>query len=122
MSLKFFADHCIPNSLIESLTSDNYQVFRLREHLPTNARDIEVIKKANEMAAILISLNSDFADIITYPPSEYLGIIALQFQDQPKLQSHVLSRLKTYFKKNPEMQHYQGKLFVAEPHRIRVWE
>lgn len=55
MRLKFFADHCISNFIIEKLNS------------------------------ILISLNGDFVDIVTYPPVKYKGIIALQARNYPKL-------------------------------------
>jgi hypothetical protein len=34
-----------------------------------------VISEAQELDAILISLNGDFADIVTYPPEKYKGII-----------------------------------------------
>ncbi|MBI2645689.1 MAG: DUF5615 family PIN-like protein [Deltaproteobacteria bacterium] len=122
MGLKFFIDHCVPNSFIESLTDEGHEVLKLKDFLPTNTADIKVIEKAFELKAILISLNGDFADILSYPPQNYNGIIAIQFQNQPKLQGHILGRLKPYFKDNPTMSHYKGKLFVAEPHRIRIWE
>ena len=122
MGLKFFIDHCVPNSFIEGLRDDGYEVFKLKDFLPADAADIKVIEKAHELNAILISLNGDFADILSYPPQKYKGIIAVQFQNQPKLQGHILGRLKLYFKDNPHMNHYNGKLFVAEPHRIRIWE
>ena len=43
-----------------------------KDFLPTNAPDLKVIEKALELKAILISLNGDFADILSYPPKNYL--------------------------------------------------
>lgn len=54
MSLRFFADHCIPNSLMKVLIDDGHEVLRLREHLPTDSSDLAVIEKAQEMDAILL--------------------------------------------------------------------
>ncbi|MBI4041713.1 MAG: DUF5615 family PIN-like protein [Deltaproteobacteria bacterium] len=122
MGLKFLTDHCVPNSFFEALKEEGYEVFKLKEVLPTNAPDAKVLEKALELKAILISLNGDFADILSYPPKKFLGIMSIQLQNEPKLQSHILRHLKPYLKENPKMSHYQGKLFVIEPHRIRIWE
>ena len=68
MSLCFFADHCVPKSIIRFLSEAGYEVFILREYIPCDSDDNSVIDKAQELGAILISLNSDFANIISFPP------------------------------------------------------
>jgi predicted nuclease of predicted toxin-antitoxin system len=78
MSLRFFADHCISNSIIQTLRAAGHEVLRLRDYIPVDSPDQAVISKAQELDSILVSLNGDFADIVTYPPSDYKGIIALQ--------------------------------------------
>jgi predicted nuclease of predicted toxin-antitoxin system len=40
----------------------------LRNQLPINAKDPEVIARAQNLEALLVTLNGDFADIINYPP------------------------------------------------------
>ncbi len=85
MSLKFFADHCVPNTVIQALRNGGYRVFILREHIPRDSPDPVVIAKAQELNAILVSLNGYFADIVTYPPSDYKGIIALQVKNHPEV-------------------------------------
>ncbi len=78
MSLRFFADHCVSNFIVRTLEDVGYDVFRLRDYIPTDSPDPDVIGKVQELDAILVSLNGDFANIVTYPPSKYKGIIALQ--------------------------------------------
>ena len=34
--------------------------------------------------------------------------------------SGIVSRLKDYFSANPDLDHYTGKLFLVEVHRIRI--
>ena len=81
MALRFLADHCISNFIVQTLRDAKYEVFRLRDLLPVDSSDAVVIAKAQEVNAILLSLNGDFADIVTYPPRNYRGIVALQMRN-----------------------------------------
>ncbi len=122
MSLRFFADHCVPGSVANSLRQSGYQLDLLKEHLPTDTPDPEVIAYAQMLGAILLTLNGDFADIINYPPANYGGIIAMQVKNQPASIPRTLIRLLTYLTDNPEREHYTGKIFLVEPQRIRIRE
>lgn len=122
MSLKLFADYCIPKSVIKSLIDDGYEVLKLKNFLPADSPDVLVIEKAQEMDAILLSLNGDFTDIITYPPSNYKGIIALQVKNHPEIIPELIERLKKYLLAHNHMKHYKGKLIIVESHRIRIRE
>lgn len=84
--------------------------------------DSKVIAKAQEIGAILLSLNGDFADIVTYPPERYKGIVALQVRNHPEVLPSMMARLTAYLKAEPAMEHYRGKLLVVEVDRIRVRE
>jgi hypothetical protein len=43
MGLRFFADHCIPNSIIQRLLDAGHEVFRLKDHIPVESPDPFVI-------------------------------------------------------------------------------
>jgi predicted nuclease of predicted toxin-antitoxin system len=120
MALRFLADHCVPNSVLQTLREASHEVLRLKGLLPVESPDAAVIAKAQEIGAILISLNGDFADIVTYPPGRYQGIVALQVRNHPEALPHLMARLTGYLKAQPAMQHYRGKLLVVEVDRIRV--
>lgn len=107
-------------SIIQSLRDAGYEVLRLRNYIPPESLDPVVISKAQELDAILISLNGDFADIVTYSPINYKGIIALQVRNHPEIIPQLMERLKDYLSFHPEMNYYRGKLFLAEVHRIRI--
>lgn len=121
MNLKFFADHCVSNFVVRTLQDLGCLVFKLRDRMPTNSPDQQVILKAQELDSILISLNGDFTNIITYPPGDYKGIVALQIKNHPEITLQIMKRLKEYLLANPKMEHYKGKLFLVEVHRIRIW-
>lgn len=120
MSLRFFADHCVPNSIIRILRDAGYEVLRLKDFIPKNSPDKVVIAKAQELDTILVSLNGDFADIVTYPPSYYKGIIALQVRNHPEIIPQLMERLKEYLSFHSDMNYYKGKLLLAEAYRIRI--
>ena len=122
MALQFLADHCVPNSVIQSLRQANHEVLRLKDLLPVESPDAAVIAKAQEIGAILLSLNGDFADIVTYPPERYKGIVALQVRNHPEVLPHLMARLAAYLKAAPAVEHYRGKLLVVEVDRIRIRE
>ena len=122
MALRFLADHCISNSIIQSLRDAHHEVLKLKDVLPVESEDTLVIEKAREINAILLSLNGDFADIVTYPPRKYLGIVALQMRNHAEALPQLLRRLTAYLAAHLTMEHYRGKLFVVEPDRIRIRE
>lgn len=120
MRLRFFADQCVPGSVIKVLQDAGHEVLRLKDHIPPDPPDPVVIAKAQELNAILLSCDSDFADIVTYPPAIYHGIVALQVRNHPKVIPDLMTRLITYLSDHGDMPHYAGKLLLAEAHRIRT--
>jgi len=122
MALRFLADHCVSNTIVRTLRDATHEVVRLKDVLPVESPDSIVIAKAQEIDAILLSMNGDFADIVTYPPKNYKGIVALQMRNHPEILDHLLIRLTGYLSAQPAMQHYREKLLVVEVNRIRIRE
>ncbi len=46
MGLKFFADHCVPNIVVDALRLAGYEVWRVRDYIPVESPDSVVISKA----------------------------------------------------------------------------
>ena len=120
MTLRFFADHCVSNSIIETLRDAGHEVLCLKDHIPTDSPDSVVISKAQELDAILVSLNGDFADIVTYPPEKYRGIIALQVRNHPEIIPQIMVKLTDFLSSHFDVEYYASKLFLVEAHRIRI--
>jgi hypothetical protein len=108
------------NAVGDVLIGKGHEVLRLRDCLPTNAVDPDVIAKAQQLDAIFLSLNGDFADIVTYPPAAYKGIVSLQVRNHPEVLDLIVGRLIDHLAIHPAPSDYTGRLFVVEPHRIRV--
>jgi hypothetical protein len=67
-------------------------------------------------------MNGDFADIVTYPPKSYNGIVALRMRNHAKVLNHLMVRLIGYLRVQPAMGYYRGKLLVVEVNRLRIRE
>ncbi|HLZ11334.1 MAG TPA: DUF5615 family PIN-like protein [Candidatus Acidoferrum sp.] len=122
MALRFLADHCISNTTIRALRDASHEVVRLKDVLPVESPDAAVIAKAQELDAILLSLNGDFADIVTYPPQNYRGIVTLQMRNHAEILDQLIVRLIGYLRVQPAREHYRGKLLVVEVTRVRIRE
>lgn len=92
----------------------------LRNHLPTDAPDPDVIAEAQRLDAVLVTLNGDFADLVAHPPEHYGGIIALQVRNRPEAVPALTTRLLDLLRAHPHPGDFAGKLFLVEPHRVRV--
>lgn len=122
MPLRFFADHCISTFTVDALRDAGHEVLCLKDHLPVESPDSAVIAKAQEVGAILVSLNGDFADIVAYPPARYKGIVGLQVRNHPEVTAQIMERLLGYLRAHSSMDYYRGKLLVVEADRIRLRE
>jgi predicted nuclease of predicted toxin-antitoxin system len=118
--MRFFADHCVPESVAVALEASGHEVFRLRNQMATDAPDTVVIEKAQALDAVLLSLNGAFSDIVRYPPSKHGGIVSVQVKNRPEALDQITERLATYLRNHPERAHYRGKLLLVEAHRIRI--
>jgi predicted nuclease of predicted toxin-antitoxin system len=110
----------VDEEIVARLIAAGHRLHRLREQLPTDASDGEVVTKAQQLGAILVSLNGDFADIVAYPPAHFVGIVALQLHNHPEIIPTLMDRLIAFLAANPSPEYYAGKLFLVEPHRIRI--
>src|SRR5208282_4479929 len=120
MALRVLGDHCVSNLIIASLGAAGHDVLRLKDHLPTESPDSAVIAKAQQLGAILLSLNGDFGDIVAYPPARFRGIVALQILNHPEITSLLVERLKRYLEVHTRMEDYRGKLITVDAARIRM--
>lgn len=118
--LRFFADHCVPTSIVRFSRDLGHEVFLLRDCIPKDSPDQVVIQTAQAYQAILVALNGDFSDIVTYPPEDYLGIVGIQLRNHPELIPELLQRLRMFLNAHQTMDEYAGKLLLGEVHRIRI--
>jgi predicted nuclease of predicted toxin-antitoxin system len=80
-------------------------------------KDSVLIKKCDSENRILVTLDTDFSDIRTYPPQEHEGIIVLKLGNQSK--KHVVELFQTVLrliKKEP----IEKRLWIVEETVVRI--
>ena len=120
MKLRLFADQCVPLEIVLALRGQGHEVLLVRDHLPIRSVDPLVIAKAQELDCLLLSLNGDFADIVTYPPARYGGILALQLHNHSEIIPPLMAHLGRYLDSQTDREFFRGKVFIVEVHRIRI--
>lgn len=61
--MRFFVDHCVPESVSNMLEAKGYEVIRLREKTATDSPDALVAAVAEANNAVLITMDGDFRAI-----------------------------------------------------------
>jgi predicted nuclease of predicted toxin-antitoxin system len=118
--MRFFIDQCVPEMIPNMLEAESHVARRLRNHIPTDAPDPQVIAKTQSPQAVLVSLNGDFSNIVQYPPSAYGGIVGLQVRNRPEAVKVITQRLINYLRTHPKQSHCPGGPLLVEAHRIRI--
>jgi predicted nuclease of predicted toxin-antitoxin system len=72
-------DHCTPRKFLGLLQTWGYKVVLTQAHISVDASDVQVIRLAQELDAVLLTVDMDFANIVNYPPQNYCGIIVIRY-------------------------------------------
>lgn len=61
--MRFLLDVHMPPRLVREFTGLGHECLQVRSLLPLTSRDITIAEKANELAAVMVSKDSDFVDL-----------------------------------------------------------
>ncbi len=115
MPLKLLCDENVPRAVDGLLRTAGHDVARVS----SGVADADVARLAQEGKHILITFDSDFSNILRYPPQEYFGIIRLRIE--PPFIDDIMRALGRVFGQFQAQEDFRGILVIAEPHTFRVW-
>jgi len=75
------------------------------------------MSSVKEKKAVLLTRDSDFANIVLYPPEDYSGIVV--FRIHPPKPDRIVRALSLLLK---NVKDFEGKLFVVEEEGFIVFE
>lgn len=78
--MKFLADVNIPQSVISYLSQNSHDVLDLKK-INLLAKDIEIIKLAQDQGRIILTLDKDFIGLIQFPKYK-VACIVIRLEDQ----------------------------------------
>ena len=115
--MRFKLDENLPVELADLLRRAGHDVATVLDQGLGGARDPELASVCNEEERVLVTFDTDFADIRTYPPHASPGIVVLRLENQTR--AHVLAigvRLVSALSDSLA----GGQLWIVEESRIRV--
>ena len=116
MPLKVLCDENVPGAVVEELRRWSFDVLRAVPRTP----DEELAGQALRESRIILTWDSDFANVLAYPPTRFRGIIRVKID--PPFPSIVIPALKRVFDAFPTIDHFRRKLVIVEASTFRVWE
>jgi predicted nuclease of predicted toxin-antitoxin system len=115
--MKFKIDENLPIEVGESLRNEGYDSVTVLNQNLSGTSDTKLATICRKEKRILVTLDNDFANIRTYPPEKFSGIIVLRLKQQDK--PHVLkifSHAIRLFTEEPIERH----LWIVEEDKIRI--
>lgn len=78
--MSILIDQCVPRKYLRILIEWGYQTSLVQQHIRADSPDPDVIKLAQTLDAVLLTVDLDFANIIDYPPQYYGGIVVMKYE------------------------------------------
>ena len=115
--MRFKLDENLPVEAAELLREAGHDATTILEQNMGGESDPDVAAVCRDEARVLVTFDTDFADIRTYPPEEHAGLLVfrLQRQDKPRVLG-VLQRLLPLLAQEA----LEGLLWIVEEEQIRV--
>lgn len=116
MPLKLLCDENLPAAVVSLIQELGFDAVRVKQGI----KDFEIASQAKQEKLIILTFDSDFSNILVYPPKHYFGIIRIKIS--PPLIDLITRALKTLFDQFKTSVEFQGKLIILEATKFRVWE
>jgi predicted nuclease of predicted toxin-antitoxin system len=116
--MKFLIDANLPRSITALISGLGHDVEFARDIGLAAAPDSAIAARAETTRATLLTRDLDFADVRSYPPEQYAGIVVLRLPDDAVAQDIV--RVVERFLREPTFtSQLAGRLAIVEPDRVR---
>jgi predicted nuclease of predicted toxin-antitoxin system len=115
--VRFKVDENLPVEVAEILRTAGHDAATVNDQAVGGASDPDLASLVRRESRALITLDAGFADIRSYPPKEYKGLVVLRLARQDK--DHVLQTCNRLVKRLAS-EELVGQLWIVEASRIRV--
>ena len=115
--MRFKIDENLPDEAAAVLASAGHDATTVGQQGRSGAPDETLAELCRNENRALVTLDTDFADIRTYPPAEYPGLVVLRTARQDRRSVlGMLKRLAGPLRQEP----LAGRLWIVEEKRVRV--
>lgn len=115
---RFLVDEDLPRSTARILRAANYEADDVREIGLRGGTDQEVFTRAQELGAVLLTGDGDFANILRFPLGSHAGIVVSRIPDDVPVTTLNAELLKAIRELQDE--DLSGILVIVEIGRVRI--
>jgi predicted nuclease of predicted toxin-antitoxin system len=115
--MRFKLDENLPEEAATLLVSSGHEVATVLEQGLGGSSDAVVAAVCQQEGRALLTLDLDFADIYSYQPAEYSGIIVLRPASQSK---HRVLELLARVTEHLKVEQLSGALMIVDESGIRI--
>jgi len=115
--VKFKVDENLPVEVAQLLREAGHDAFTVMEQQMAGAQDRAIASACRKEGRALVTLDIHFADIRTYPPADFSGLIVLRLTRQDK--AHVLQVMSKVIQMAASAR-LAGQLWIVDEHRVRM--
>ena len=117
--MEFKIDENLHSDAAALLRRHGHDAVTVYEQRLRGGSDEKIICVCRREGRALVSLDLDFANIRTYPPTEYHGIVVLRLRNQSRRSAlSVLERVVPLLGAEP----LAGRLWIADESQVRIRE
>lgn len=117
--MKFKVDENLPVDLTELFRTHGHDAMTVLDQDLGGTKDPALAAVCQQERRAIITLDTDFADIRTYPPKQYRGIVVFRLGSQTR--DHILE-VGGRFLTALGFQDLDGQLWIVDETQIRVRE
>jgi len=115
--MQFKTDENLPGEVAVLLRQQGHNARSVHDQGLSGATDAKLIDTCQAESRILVTLDTDFADIRTYPPGAHVGIIVLRLARQDK--PHVLGVVRRILPMLSREEIGQ-RLWIVDERQVRI--
>lgn len=116
--MRFLVDANLPRSLVDLLSRLGHEVEFARDIGMADAPDSAIAARAQKGSAVLLTRDLDFADVRSYPPDRYAGIIVFRLSDDA-VAGDIVSVAERFLRAPLFTAQVSGRLAIVEQDRVR---
>jgi predicted nuclease of predicted toxin-antitoxin system len=116
--MRLLIDADLPRQCVELIRRYGHEAQDIRDIGMGKASDPEIARAAHGGGYGLVTGDFGFADVRTYPPESYFGIVVLVFPNDATA-NFILGLVQSLFERPELLDRLPGRLAIVEPGRIR---
>jgi predicted nuclease of predicted toxin-antitoxin system len=115
--VRFKIDENLPIEVAEILRAAGHDAATVNDEALGGALDPDLAAVLKRESRALVTLDLGFADIRSYPPGEYPGLVVLRLPRQDKT---LVLQMYSRFVVALATQDFAGQLWIVEANRLRI--